>query len=297
MLKQTDWQEIAGQIADAINQPFNINNIETVSGGCINQAYILHAESASFFVKFNQAALTAMFQAEYAGLQEMVESQTVKVPAPVCCGTYLNHAFIALEYLPLTSKNIQADALLGRQMAALHQIQKPYYGWSIDNTIGSTEQINTSHQQWSEFWRDERLLFQLQLAEANGYTGKLIQRGEQLAESLDCFFSRYSPHPSLLHGDLWAGNAAMTKDGIPVIFDPACYYGDRETDLAMTELFSGFGGHFYAAYQEVYPLDQDYQHRKTLYNLYHILNHLNLFGSSYQQQAQGMIDSLLAEIS
>ena len=145
------------------------------------------------------------------------------------------------------------------------------------------------------FLRERRLGFQLDLAAANGYRGRLQARGEQLLERLGQFFSHYRPKPSLLHGDLWGGNHAADAKNQPVIFDPAVYYGDRESDLAMTELFGGFSAEFHAAYRDAYPLDPGYAVRKTLYNLYHVLNHLNLFGAGYKSQAETMVDRLLSE--
>ncbi len=280
----------------ATGQPFLIKQTHSVSGGCINSAFIIESDSQSFFIKLNQSGLLSMFEAEFAGLEEISKSETVKVPQPIVCGISADKAFIVLEKISIGSGNANSDVTLGQQLAALHQINQPYYGWQQNNTIGSTEQINNSSDDWIRFWREHRLGFQLSLAEKNGYGGGLIRSGERLSESLDCFFSNYTLHPSLLHGDLWSGNASTTKSGEPIIYDPACYYGDREADIAMTELFGGFGSNFYAAYNESYPLDSDYTIRKTLYNLYHILNHLNLFGAGYLHQAENMINSLLAEI-
>jgi fructosamine-3-kinase len=146
------------------------------------------------------------------------------------------------------------------------------------------------------FLREQRLLPQLQLATANGADAKLIERGERLCELLGQFFRQYQPRPSLLHGDLWGGNWSADTTGGPVIFDPAVYYGDREADLAMTRLFGGFGASFYSAYETAWPLDADAATRSTLYNLYQVLNHCNLFGGGYQRQARAMIDQLLAEL-
>ena len=147
-----------------------------------------------------------------------------------------------------------------------------------------------------EFYRRERLGFQLALAAQHGYRGQLQALGEQLLALLPAFFSTYRPVASLLHGDLWGGNHAATADGEPVIFDPAVYYGDREADLAMTELFGGFGEGFYRAYRVAWPLDPGYPVRKHLYNLYHVLNHLNLFGGGYATQAERLMRGLLAEV-
>jgi fructosamine-3-kinase len=178
----------------------------------------------------------------------------------------------------------------------MHRVTQARFGWVQDNTIGSTPQINTPEEDWIVFWREHRLRFQLHLATRHGHGGRLRERGERLLDEFPRLFAEYQPAASLLHGDLWSGNYAYTREGEPVIFDPAVYYGDREADLAMTELFGGFGREFYAAYREAYPLDEGYAVRKTLYNLYHVLNHLNLFGGGYLSQAQGMIDRLLSEL-
>ncbi|TXL12409.1 hypothetical protein BMR05_15450 [Methylococcaceae bacterium HT4] len=185
---------------------------------------------------------------------------------------------------------------LGRQLAELHQTRQDYFGWHHDNFIGSNQQRNTRDNNWVNFWQEQRLMAQLKLASENGYTGKIQQQGEQLCLLIPEFFSSYQPQASLLHGDLWSGNAAADAEGRAIIYDPACYYGDRETDIAMTELFGGFSADFYAAYEEAWPLDSGYKTRKTLYNLYHILNHLNLFGSGYLCQAERMMQPLITEI-
>ena len=178
----------------------------------------------------------------------------------------------------------------------MHRVTRERFGWDTDNTIGSTLQINTCEHDWVDFWRTQRLQFQLQLAAENGHGGRLQSQGEKLLDAFPALFVGYSPPASLLHGDLWSGNYAFNRSGEPVIYDPAVYYGDREADLAMTELFGGFGADFYAAYRANYPLDAGYGVRKTLYNLYHILNHLNIFGEGYRSQAYRMMDALLAEL-
>lgn len=297
MLNHLEWQVIAEQIEQTTKLPFIITDIQPVSGGCINSAYRLQADNMTYFIKLNQRRLVSMFDAEFSGLEELAQTNTIKTPQAILTGVINNKAFLVLENLNLTSGNSRTDSQLGQKLAALHKIQQPFFGWHKNNTIGSTDQINSRSNNWLVFWKKQRLDFQLVLAEKNGYSAKLIQSGEKLSDTLASFFDNYSPHPSLLHGDLWAGNAAVTKQGVPVIFDPACYYGDRETDIAMTELFGGFSHNFYAAYNEHYPLHPGYTLRKTLYNLYHILNHLNLFGESYLHQAQNMIDCLLSEIS
>ncbi len=292
----SDWQNISRQIERATHRPFTASNIQSISGGCINTAYLLQDKDQRYFIKLNHAHLLDMFKAEFSGLAEIAQTSTLKVPSPILFGTVNHHAFLVLEYIEFRPANQHSDAQLGQHLAALHKTPQAFFGWHKDNTIGSTAQINNPKSDWLSFWQTNRLNFQLSLAKNNGADSHLISTGEELSNSLHYFFSEYSPHPSLLHGDLWSGNVATTPQGQAIIFDPACYYGDRETDIAMTELFGGFSADFYHSYNEHYPLDSAYSIRKTLYNLYHILNHFNLFGASYQQQAQSMINSLLSEI-
>ncbi|MBI5626988.1 MAG: fructosamine kinase family protein [Nitrosomonadales bacterium] len=170
------------------------------------------------------------------------------------------------------------------------------FGFAHKNFIGTTPQPNGWKNSWIDFWREQRLGFQLRLAKQNGYGSQLQTLGERLIDALPAFFENHTPQPSLLHGDLWRGNHSFLADGTPVIFDPAPYYGDRECDLAMTELFGGYPADFYAAYRAAFPLDEGYAVRKDLYNLYHILNHANLFGNGYARQAEQMMLRLLAEV-
>ncbi|MDP3876495.1 MAG: fructosamine kinase family protein [Methylobacter sp.] len=288
-----NWSAIIQHIEAAIGQPFKLLKAEPVSGGDINAAYRLQAEERSFFVKLNRPERLAMFEAEAAGLKALSQTQTLRVPQFIVCGQSADHAFLVLEYIALTRLNSRSEKLLGQQLAQLHRQQQDYFGWYRDNTIGSTVQFNGRYQDWLSFWSEQRLGHQLKLAAAHGYGGRLQTQGAKLCASLAPLFSGYSPQPALVHGDLWGGNAAADEQGNPVIYDPACYFGDRETDLAMTELFGGFSPVFYQAYQEAYPLEPGYERRKTLYNLYHSLNHLNLFGGGYLHQAEAMIDRCL----
>lgn len=287
---------IAQHITAATDKTFTVRKVQSLSGGDINAAFRLQNGQNSYFVKVNRIELAAMFAAEFAGLQDLAGTKTLRVPSPVVYGATDTHCFLVLEYLELGHSSAVSQRLLGRQLACLHQQVQPYFGWHRDNTIGSTLQRNTHTADWLSFWREHRLEFQLQLAAKNGYGGRLQNMGERLCSELDVFFISYMPTPSLLHGDLWAGNAATDRQGQPVVFDPACYYGDREADLAMTELFGGFSQDFYAAYQEICVLNEGYRVRKSLYKLYHILNHLNLFGDNYLRQAENSIIKLLSEI-
>lgn len=267
---------------------------QSISGGCINQAVRVQGEGRDFFIKTNTVSGLAMFEAEAAGLRELAASGTVRVPEPVCSGIAAANAYLVQEYLEFGRSG--NGALLGEQLAALHRVSRNDFGWDRDNTIGSTPQLNPPCTDWIVFWRERRLRYQFDLARDNGWSGKLQRCGEQLLDGLGSFFSAYHPQPALLHGDLWSGNYGYLTDGQPVIFDPAVYYGDREADIAMTELFGGFSADFYAGYRAAWPLDAGYAVRKQLYNLYHILNHLNLFGGGYQGQALDLSERLLAEL-
>ncbi|WP_316367547.1 fructosamine kinase family protein [Candidatus Thiodiazotropha sp. CDECU1] len=291
----TQWEIIAQHIAQASNKPFNPLEPRHVGGGCINQGVRLTDGERTYFVKLNSAALLDMFEAEADGLRAMAQTHTIRVPEPLCSGLSERQSYLAMEYIEMGHGGRGGSELAGRQLAAMHRDSQPDFGWFRDNTIGSTPQENQAADNWIDFWRDHRLGFQLRLAARNGYGGTLQHKGERLLQHFHVLID-HQPQPSLLHGDLWGGNLAYTKDGDPVIFDPAVYYGDREADLAMTELFGGFGNRFYDAYREAWPLAPGYSTRKILYNLYHILNHLNLFGSGYLGQASSMIDRLLAEV-
>jgi protein-ribulosamine 3-kinase len=236
-----------------------------------------------------------MFAAESAGLAEIVNSNTIRAPHPICFGTADTACYIVMEYIASGTADKGSYTTLGQQLAAMHRISHGQFGWNHHNTIGSTPQINTCSDSWIEFWREHRLGYQLELAARNGYGRQLQSQGDQLVQQFPVLFTNHKPEPSLLHGDLWSGNYAVDSYGNPYIFDPAVYFGDRETDIAMTELFGGFPAQFYQAYEDTFPLDQDYHIRKKLYNLYHILNHLNLFGGGYLAQARQMIDMLLSE--
>ncbi len=288
------WQDITDAISRTTGSEFRPASQDVLGGGCINRAFKLSDGEQAWFVKTNSAAGLDMFEAEAAGLNALADSDTIGVPRALCTGTSGDTAFIVMRYLQLGHGNALGWREAGRQLAALHRCTADAYGWLRDNTIGATHQPNDLRDDWVSFWRDQRLGFQLAEAARNGYDGRLQSLGEQLLERFAILID-HAPPPSLLHGDLWGGNLSFTSGGEPVVYDPAVYYGDREADLAMTELFGGFGADFYAAYREAWPLDPGYRVRKTLYNLYHILNHLNLFGGGYGGQAQGMMERLLTE--
>lgn len=268
--------------------------VRDLPGGDINRAALIRAGGTDWFLKYHQAAPGGMFAAEAQALTEISESGCIRVPSPIAYGRHDNISWLVLEYLELTSNG--PASLLGEQLAALHGVTSKQHGWSRDNYIGSTPQYNTCCTDWSQFWRDYRLKPQLEMAKSAGYDGQLLHKGGQLLENMDQLLDGHQPAASLLHGDLWAGNKAYLPGGQAVIFDPATYHGDRETDIAMTELFGGFDAEFYASYQANLPLSDGYRLRRDLYNLYHILNHLNLFGAAYLSRAENMISALLARV-
>ena len=286
---------LSAVIRDATQRPFSARDATPVGEGSINEAYRLEGTDGSrYFLKLNDAQHLPMFAAEAQGLNAIAATNTLRVPQPVAHGTTNSNSFLVLEYLELSSRGNAKR--LGEQLAALHRCTNGKFGFAQGNYIGTTPQPNGWKDNWMDFWREQRLGFQLRLAAQNGHGGKLQDLGEKLLDALPAFFDGYAPQPALLHGDLWSGNNAFLADGTPVIFDPAPYYGDREADLAMTELFGGYPADFYAAYRAAYPLDDGYAVRKDLYNLYHILNHANLFGGGYARQAEGMMQGLLAGV-
>jgi fructosamine-3-kinase len=285
---------LAEAIAAASGAPFAASALRTVGGGDIHQAFSVSDGARRYFVKANRAERLPLFEAEADALHALAAIGRVRVPQPLCTGVAAGQAYLVLEYLDLYGSGDAAQ--LGTQLAQLHRAPQARFGWARDNWIGSTPQPNGWRDDWIAFWREQRLGHQLKLAAENGYGGALQRDGEALLAHLDAFFAGYTPAPSLLHGDLWGGNHGYLVDGAPVIFDPASYVGDRECDLAMTELFGGYAPAFYAAYRAAWPLDAGYAVRKSLYNLYHVLNHANLFGGGYAAQAARMAAQLLAQI-
>lgn len=236
-----------------------------------------------------------MLEGEAAGLEALQQAAAVRVPQVLAVGAAGDQAYLALEWIDLRPGGARAVAELGERLARQHHARAQAFGWARENFIGATPQPNTWTADWVDFLRRHRLQYQLHLAGRNGHDGRVQRLGEKLLERLPAFFTGYQPVPALLHGDLWGGNWGEDGAGRPVIFDPAVYFGDREADIAMTRLFGGFGPQFYAAYQAAWPLDAGARVRATLYNLYHLLNHLNLFGDGYLGQVEAAMGELLAQ--
>jgi protein-ribulosamine 3-kinase len=294
MRTREDFSRVAAAIGSVVGVALCPDPVARVHGGSINDCYRWRGSDGSIFVKLASSEKLAAFEAEAAGLRELQRAQAIRVPEVLGVGASGGHCWIALEWIQFGPR--ASEVSLGEGLARLHRVTTQLFGWNRDNTIGSTPQLNAHSSDWVTFFRERRLRYQLELAASNGYGGRLQKRGVRLLDGLGELFGPYRPVPSLLHGDLWGGNWASDEQGRPVLFDPAVYYGDREADLAMTRLFGGFGPQFYSSYENAWPLDPGAPARIGLYNLYHVLNHLNLFGGGYLAQAESMIDSLLAEI-
>jgi len=286
-------QALSQAIGAATGEAFKAQTQQAEQGGSINRAFRLSDGSRSFFVKTNRAALLPMFEAEAVGLEALRATASIRVPQVIASGQSGGESYLVLEYIELRGR--LSGRAFAEALTALHQAPQDRFGFSIDNTIGSTPQHNPWSDDWVDFYRQQRLLFQLDLLAPQGGV-RLQERGRLLCEQLGGFFGSYRPQPSLLHGDLWSGNWGAAAQGEAVIFDPACYVGDRESDLAMTELFGRPDADFYAVCDALWPIDPGYSVRKELYNLYHILNHANLFGGGYAAQAEQTVDSLLSHL-
>jgi fructosamine-3-kinase len=284
---------IASELGAALGRRVDLRLAGEVGGGCIHRAYRATAGGQSWFVKVNDASRAELFAAEADGLQALARGP-LRVPQVICRGETGEQSFLVLEWLDLRAGAPRDYAKLGEQLARLHALAGPRHGWRRDNYIGSSPQSNAEDASWPRFFGRARLAPQLALARSKGHAA-LCAKGDKLLDALPKLFGAHAPQPALLHGDLWGGNTAFLGGGTPVIFDPAVYYGDRETDLAMTQLFGGFPEDFYAAYRALAPLEPGYRVRKTLYQLYHVLNHANLFGGAYAAQAENMMDLLSAE--
>ncbi len=293
-------EALEGAVMEATRADWTLDSAEPVSGGCIHTALCLKGEDASgrtkHFAKLAPLERVPMLAAEAEGLAALRAAGAVRVPAVLAQGDDGETGWLVLEWLELEGLDAPSGAKLGAALAAQHRLPQAKYGWEKDNFIGSSPQANGWNGSWLDFWREKRIHAQLRMAMANRYPSRMIDRGERLLADCEAFFRTHAPVPSLLHGDLWGGNASALVDGTPVVFDPAVYCGDREADLAMTELFGGFPKDFHAAYRNAWPLDDGYPVRRDFYNLYHVLNHANLFSGGYVEQSARLVERLLAEI-
>lgn len=281
-----------------LGDPARSMRVRPVSGGCINNAARLDTGKMTYLLKWNPRPLPDMFLAEVEGLNAMRATGTVRVPEPYAASNAANGApaFILMEWLQAPKNAGRIDfALLGAQLAQMHRngpaASLPQaYGLGMDNYLGPTRQENIWETDWVGFYRERRLRPQMELAQQNGRmpVGRR-RRLERLMNGLENWLGGVTRQPALIHGDLWSGNVMVGPGGAPALIDPAVYYADREAELAYTHLFGGFDASFYAAYQESWPLEPGFRDRRDLYNLYHLLNHLNIFGESYGYQVDAVL--------
>ncbi|RMH12293.1 MAG: fructosamine kinase family protein [Gammaproteobacteria bacterium] len=290
--------DIIDQVCQSLNCSQQNTQIFPKHGGSIHSAFHIRTHNTDFFLKTNHKHCQHMFSCEVNALKALSACTALKIPQPILVGSISSTSFLAMEYIPMQPHTSASSwKRFGSALAELHKMTQDSFGWHEDNYIGSTKQPNGFHDDWCDFLRENRLNHQLKLAISNHLPERITRQCRKLVDHLEDFFDRASPvSPSLLHGDLWSGNQAADPFGQPVIFDPATYFGDREADLAMTELFGGFDMSFYESYQENWPLEEGYHRRKHLYNLYHLLNHFNLFGSSYLTRIEQVVSHLLTEI-
>ena len=279
MLRETLENRFGAQLTDAV----------PISGGDINAAYRLTlTDGTRIFMKANRTASPAFFQAEADGLAAIRDTGAIGVPEVIAAGSDERYgSFLLLEWIEAAPQKRDFWETFGHSLARMHLADADRFGWKRDNYIGSTPQINALRESWIAFFRDCRLAPQFKQAQ-HWFDADMRRRVIRLMDHLSDWLVE-PPRPSLLHGDLWSGNFITGIDGQAWLIDPAVYVGHAEADLAMTELFGGFHPRFYAAYQEVNPLQAGYDERRDLYNLYHLLNHLNLFGAGYLSSAERIV--------
>ncbi|NQU35795.1 MAG: fructosamine kinase family protein [Bacteroidetes bacterium] len=284
------WKnEVEIKLTEYLGRKTIVDSYVPIGGGSINETYKISTSEGLFFIKKNSASsFPQMFEKEAIGIKTLGASKEINVPEIIGTGEIDNIAFLILNYIKpgIIMPSFWGD--FGKQLSNLHRHTSDKFGLNYDNYIGSLHQINTQHCTWSDFFREERLEYQIKLARDKGEIGKItVAAFERFYKHLDNIFP-IEP-PALLHGDLWSGNFMVNENGQPVIIDPAVYYGHREMDLGMSQLFGGFDNQFYISYNDHYPLQQGWEERLQYCNLYPLLVHVNLFGRSYLQSVKAIL--------
>jgi protein-ribulosamine 3-kinase len=264
-----------------------IISTSNIGGGSIANSQLIKTErGVNYFLK-SYGSNKEILKSEANGLEELAKTEAIRIPKVVA----VTNDFLILEYIHTGKRNNNFSEIFGRKFAQMHRTTSEQFGFFENNFIGSNPQINVNRSNcWIEFFWENRLLFQFRLAERNGYVDNDFHKlFNKLETQVPLILSGTEEPPTILHGDLWSGNFMVDEIGIPVLIDPAVYYGNRESDLAMTQMFGGFDSKFYSAYNEIYPLCDDWEYRMDLYMLSHVNNHLNLFGTSYYNQAISII--------
>ncbi len=273
-------ERLAQYISDKLD--IKVKSLHSVAGGDISAAYKLEANDKNYFIKANnKQEAERMFKTEMLGLQEIEKSNTIAVPHVHLVDKVEDTAFILMDFVESRKPNSKDYKHFGRNMAAMHQVEQDSFGFAEDNFIGSLPQSNKNHADWAEFYWAERIESQLKFSlERESLKPADIPEKERVMKVFNQVFGDVKP--VLLHGDLWGGNYLIATDGSPVLIDPAVYYGHFMVDIAMTKLFGGYDKEFYDAYHEIHPKPEYYNEQIALYQLYYLLVHLNLFGSSYR---------------
>lgn len=290
------WHFISEHISDTTNAFFSCQRADPVSGGDTHESYIIKDATRRYFVKTRRYDDTQQLSHEAEGLNELHKTQTVLVPQVICHGITKdsdpNIEYLVLSHIRFVEPSHDDYFTLGQKLASLHLVNAyTSYGWPHDNYIGANVQTNGRTASWADFFAEKRIGSMLERLATTGAWQQADGNIDSIVDLGRHILSLHQPHPSLLHGDLWAGNAGFCKKG-PVLFDPAIYIGDAETDLAMAELFGGFPAHFFEGYQSTSPIEKNYALRKPIYQLYHILNHGLLFGAHYITQAKQVVSEI-----
>jgi len=286
-----DWQAFASALSLDLDVKLEIRDVHPVSGGDISRAFKLETNHMDFFVKLNRPGAEQMFRIEWSGLVELASVSGIRVPEPISVGVAQNAAYFVMEFIEFLP-DID-HRLAGEAIAELHSLEHTRFGWDQNNFLGATVQQNSWHADWAEFYWNCRLEPQLVGAIESGF-GLLEKTLSPLHKKTTDLLGHHYVVPSLLHGDLWQGNVALSADSEIVLYDPAVYWGDPEADIAATRLFDGFSDEFYEGYYAHIPLQDGAEERLPLYQLYHWLNHLNQFGQSYLDKTLSCISRLYA---
>ncbi|MBV9962236.1 MAG: fructosamine kinase family protein [Parafilimonas sp.] len=280
--------ETAQQLSKHFNQHVNISNYKQVFGGDVNQTFQLQTNIGSFFLKLNDGSLKDMFEKEFAGLQLLHQTQTIKIPKPILYGEFENQIFLLTEFIKKGNTSRDFWQTFAQQLASLHQHSDKEFGLSTNNYIGSLHQQNNFCNTWSEFYATQRIIPLAQLAfKQNKFNKEDLLLAEKLCKRLSNLFP--DEKPALIHGDLWSGNFMSDENGMPVIYDPAVYYGNREMDIAMSLLFGSFNKKFYDEYNKAFPLQPNWKERVELCQLYPLFVHLVLFDGYYYNSVVNII--------
>ena len=291
MIPQSLHTEVISALSELTAKPIEIIKALPLSGGSINSAFRLETSAGDFFMKYNRAsAYPGMFEQEARGLSMLHSAGNIRVPEVISHGDDGQYSFIILEYLESAGKSNTFWEDFGRKLADLHKHQGNKFGLDHDNYIGSLKQYNVQYDHWADFFREQRLMVQMEVAAGSGLLPGHIKRAfESLFRRLDDIFPKEPP--ALIHGDLWSGNYHVDEKGEACIIDPAVYYGSREMDIGMSRLFGVFGSGFYEAYNEAWPMEPGWRERIEICNLYPLMVHVNLFGSGYL----GSVESILSK--